>query len=98
MVEDTGPGIADEYLDRIFDAFFTTKEGSEGLGLGLTISNRIIEELDGRWRPVAAVGRGAFHDSAGRPMQTSRTANRRFLIVVLNVSAGDASITSCPTQ
>ncbi|MGB5833187.1 MAG: ATP-binding protein [Thiohalocapsa sp.] len=46
-VEDTGPGIAGEHLDRIFDAFFTTKEGSEGLGLGLTISKRIIEDLDG---------------------------------------------------
>lgn len=46
-VEDTGPGIAGEHLERIFDAFFTTKEGSEGLGLGLTISKRIIEDLDG---------------------------------------------------
>ena len=46
-VEDTGPGIPGEHVERIFDAFFTTKEGSEGLGLGLTISKRIIEELDG---------------------------------------------------
>jgi two-component system C4-dicarboxylate transport sensor histidine kinase DctB len=46
-VEDTGPGIAGEHLERIFDAFFTTKDGSEGLGLGLTISKRIIEDLDG---------------------------------------------------
>lgn len=46
-VEDTGPGIAGEHRERIFDAFFTTKEGSEGLGLGLTISKRIIEDLDG---------------------------------------------------
>lgn len=48
-VEDTGPGIAGEHLKRIFNAFFTTKEGSEGLGLGLglTISKRIIEDLDG---------------------------------------------------
>jgi two-component system C4-dicarboxylate transport sensor histidine kinase DctB len=46
-VEDSGPGIAGEHIERIFDAFFTTKEGSEGLGLGLTISKRIIEDLNG---------------------------------------------------
>lgn len=47
LVEDSGPGIADEHLERIFDPFFTTKEASEGLGLGLTISNRIVSELEG---------------------------------------------------
>ena len=48
VVEDSGPGIAEEHLERIFDPFFTTKEASEGLGLGLTISNRIIHELGGK--------------------------------------------------
>ena len=47
VVEDSGPGIADEHLEHIFDPFFTTKEASEGLGLGLTISNRIVTELGG---------------------------------------------------
>lgn len=47
IVEDSGPGIANEHLEKIFDPFFTTKEASEGLGLGLTISNRIITELGG---------------------------------------------------
>lgn len=46
-VEDSGPGVADEHMESIFDPFFTTKDASEGLGLGLTISSRIMEALNG---------------------------------------------------
>lgn len=44
-VRDTGPGIAVENLDRIFDPFFTLK--SSGLGLGLSISRGIVDRLGG---------------------------------------------------
>jgi len=44
-VEDEGPGIAEDVLPRVFDAFFTTK--SEGTGLGLAISKRIAQALGG---------------------------------------------------
>lgn len=47
VVEDSGPGIAVENRECIFHPFFTTKKASEGLGLGLTISNRIIHDLNG---------------------------------------------------
>jgi signal transduction histidine kinase len=40
-VEDTGPGIASELLDRAFESFFTTK--SAGMGIGLPICRTIIE-------------------------------------------------------
>jgi signal transduction histidine kinase len=45
-VQDSGPGIAGDKLDRIFDAFFTTK--MDGMGLGLAICRMIIERHGGR--------------------------------------------------
>ncbi|MBT0017728.1 sensor histidine kinase [Vibrio alginolyticus] len=45
LVSDNGPGMSDEALAKIFDPFFTTKP--EGLGLGLTISKRILESYHG---------------------------------------------------
>lgn len=45
-VRDSGAGIDPQTAERVFDAFFTTKEG--GLGLGLSISRRIIEAHGGR--------------------------------------------------
>ena len=44
-VEDTGAGIDDEDISRVFDPFYTTRD--EGTGLGLAVSKRIIEENEG---------------------------------------------------
>lgn len=46
-VSDNGPGLKPEHLTRIFDPFFTTKKVGKGLGLGLSISSRIIQDFDG---------------------------------------------------
>jgi len=55
-VSDTGSGIPPERLSAIFDDFVTTKR--RGLGLGLAISKRIVEQLDGTIEVESHVGRG----------------------------------------
>ncbi|RJX33656.1 MAG: PAS domain S-box protein [Desulfurivibrio sp.] len=60
-VTDSGPGIAEENLSRIFEPFFTTKPvGPEhGIGLGLSISRKILEEYGGKIRVESRLGAGA---------------------------------------
>jgi len=57
-VRDSGPGFAPAALDRVFEAFYTTK--SSGLGLGLSICRSIIEAHNGKLSASPNVPRGAI--------------------------------------
>jgi predicted ATPase/signal transduction histidine kinase len=57
-VADSGPGLDANALDRLFDAFYTTKP--QGLGMGLSISRSIIEAHRGRLWAKANVPKGAL--------------------------------------
>ncbi|GAB2721192.1 sensor histidine kinase [Halomonas garicola] len=46
-ITDNGPGIAEAHLSQVFEPFFTTRAPGTGLGLGLSISARIMEDLGG---------------------------------------------------
>jgi signal transduction histidine kinase len=56
-VEDSGIGIEPENVDRLFNAFFTTKP--DGLGIGLSICRSIIEQHDGRIWATRNAGTGS---------------------------------------
>lgn len=58
-VSDTGAGIPRESLSRIFEPFFTTKSRGEGMGLGLTLTSRIVQDHGGRLEVKSEVGRGS---------------------------------------
>jgi C4-dicarboxylate-specific signal transduction histidine kinase len=59
-IQDSGTGLSSNDPDRIFDAFYTTKDG--GLGLGLSISRTIVEAHGGRLTATNNDGAGAtFH-------------------------------------
>lgn len=61
IVSDRGPGVPPEDRDRIFDAFFTTKEPGQGTGLGLAIVASTVEEAGGVvWVDEARGGGAAF--------------------------------------
>jgi len=57
--QDTGPGIPQENLQKIFEPLFTTKEIGKGTGLGLSLSCEIIKEHGGDFYVASELGKGA---------------------------------------
>ena len=58
-IRDSGVGIPKENLDKIFDAFFTTKSKVSGVGLGLSVSYGIISQHRGSIQVTSASGEGS---------------------------------------
>jgi signal transduction histidine kinase len=57
-VQDSGIGIPEEDLKKLFDPFFSTKEG--GVGLGLSIAHRIVDQHHGKIEVESAPGKGTL--------------------------------------
>ena len=75
-VRDTGPGIAPEELDSLFEAFVqskTTRQSQEGTGLGLSISRNFVQLMSGDIFVSSEVGCGTLFrfDIRSQPVETS---------------------------
>ena len=57
---DSGPGIPEEILPRIFEPFYTTKDVGKGTGLGLSVSYGIMQGMGGAIRAANQAGAGAL--------------------------------------
>jgi signal transduction histidine kinase len=57
-VKDNGPGIPEAERARVFDPFYTTKDVGRGMGLGLTISRRVVVAMGGTLSLKSQVGMG----------------------------------------
>lgn len=58
-IKDTGCGIARDEIDRIFEPFYTTKVPGAGTGLGLAVSQRLVERMGGRIEVESTPGSGS---------------------------------------
>lgn len=58
-VSDSGVGIGPEVVARLFEPFFSTKQGQQGVGLGLVTCHSIVAQLGGAIRVESALGEGS---------------------------------------
>ncbi|MDJ0783733.1 MAG: response regulator [Desulfosarcinaceae bacterium] len=91
-VSDTGSGMPQEVIDRIFDPYFTTKEKGKGTGLGLAVVHGIVKSHQGAIQVTSAPGEGStfkiylpassIHDIPEMPIASPLpTGDERILLV-----------------
>jgi len=71
-IKDTGVGIPSQYIDTIFDPYFTTKEKGEGTGMGLAVVHGIVESYDGKITVDSTLNKGTVF-SVYLPITKKRT-------------------------
>ncbi len=95
-IEDTGPGIAPDAIERVFQPFVQDDAGtraSEGAGLGLAISRHFVGLLGGALRVTSELGRGSrFAFTAALPPATGAGAPARDPRRVLGLAPGQGEI------
>jgi signal transduction histidine kinase len=60
LIEDNGPGITPAQISKIFDPYFTTKQGKSGTGLGLYITKKVLEDHNGSIKVDSTAERTTF--------------------------------------
>lgn len=100
-VIDTGSGITEETLLRLYEPFFTTKEKSKGTGLGLAVASSIVSAHEGALVVTTELERGTTFElylpaAKGEPRHTTRTydvslvrGHERILIVDDEIDVAD---------
>ena len=77
-IKDTGCGIAEENIGKLFTPFFTTKEKGEGVGLGLAVAYGIIKRHGGDIRVMSSKGKGTtFSIFLGREEERKKEDDSR---------------------
>jgi signal transduction histidine kinase len=72
IVKDNGPGVPEDIVHQIFDPFFTTKDVGAGMGLGLSICHRIMEEHGGRIEVRSQRQQGTVFTLHFPPIETAK--------------------------
>ncbi len=92
-ISDTGAGISEETMDKVFNPFFTTKAVDKGSGMGLAVVHGIMKAHDGIIKIYSRVnegttcecyfppGQGSAVSEASKPADTIKTGNETILFV-----------------
>ncbi|MBA2663227.1 MAG: PAS domain S-box protein, partial [Bradymonadaceae bacterium] len=93
-ISDTGTGISEENLSRIFDPFVTSKSRDQGMGLGLSICRNIMRKLGGRIEVESTPGQGStfrvhwpaelIEEAAGEALDVSRLGPSSGRVVIID--------------
>ncbi len=94
LVSDTGIGIPEESLTSIFSSFKQAEEGFsrsyEGVGLGLTISQRLIKAMNGKIEVISSVGKGSTFTICV-PAEGEQAVNTENIPTVINPKMSEES-------